>query len=207
MKLRVAKILVGTEAQGPGLRSAIWLQGCSLRCANCCNPEMLGEKGGEMCSVSALREHLWSAMPTSQGGEHSQIEGITILGGEPFEQAVGTSALAKEAQAVGLSVMVFSGFTLAELKQRDDPAIDRLLSHCDLLVDGRYRESEPEGNRRWIGSRNQVMHFLSDRYDPADARFGEPNTVEIRFKPGSLTVNGWPSASRALDPRLRSFDE
>ena len=200
VKLRVAKILVGTKAEGPVLRSAIWLQGCSLRCTNCCNPEMLGEKGGKMCSISTLREHLWS----SQGVENSQIEGITILGGEPLEQASGASALAKEAQAAGLSVMVFSGFTLAELEQRDDPAIDNLLSHCDLLVDGRYRESEPEGDRRWIGSRNQVMHFLSDRYDPADARFREPNTVEIRFKPGSLTVSGWPSASRALDPRLRS---
>jgi anaerobic ribonucleoside-triphosphate reductase activating protein len=198
VRLRVAKILVGTEAEGPGVRAALWLQGCSLRCAACCNPEMLGDKGGEMHSVSALGGQLWGA---------SQIEGITILGGEPFEQAAGAAALAKEAQEAGLSVMVFSGYTLDELQKRKDPAIDDLLSHCDLLVDGRYRESEPESERRWIGSRNQVMHFLSDRYNSEEARFHESNTVEIRFKPGSLTVSGWPSASRALDPRLRNRNE
>ena len=212
MRLRVAKILVGTEAEGPGLRAAIWLQGCSLRCANCCNPEMLGEKGGEMRSVSALGQQLWGAQISAYASgtlrsASTQIEGITILGGEPFEQAAGASALAEEAQASGLSVMVFSGYTLDELRERCDPAIDDLLSHCDLLVDGQYRQSEPESERRWIGSRNQVMHFLSDRYDREEARFREPNTVEIRFKPGSLTVSGWPAASRSLDPRIRKRHE
>tara|TARA_R110002073_G_scaffold208011_2_gene368294 strand:- start:31216 stop:31896 length:681 start_codon:yes stop_codon:yes gene_type:complete len=200
----VAKTLVGTEAEGPGLRAAIWLQGCSLRCANCCNPEMLGAKGGVMQSIDALAKQLWGAQ--LPGGPAPEVEGITILGGEPFEQAAGASALAAQAQAAGLSVMVFSGYTLDELRKRQDANVDALLAHCDLLVDGRYRETEPESTRRWIGSRNQVMHFLSDRYDASEAQFRESNTVEIRFKPGSLTVSGWPAASRALDPRLSRRD-
>ncbi len=211
MRLRIAKTLVGTEAEGPGLRAAIWLQGCSLRCTNCCNPEMLGDKGGEMHSVDALGRHLWGhslAEKPSSASEKNRvgiapIEGITLLGGEPFEQAAGAAALAKGAQIAGLSVMVFSGYTIGELRDRSDPAIDELLAHCDLLVDGRYRESEPESERRWIGSKNQVMHFLSDRYDPSEPQFREPNTVEIRFKPGHLTVSGWPSASHLVDPRRR----
>tara|TARA_R110002096_G_scaffold42143_3_gene113529 strand:- start:8518 stop:9180 length:663 start_codon:yes stop_codon:yes gene_type:complete len=204
VNLRVAKTLVGTEAEGPGLRAAIWLQGCSLRCANCCNPEMLGAKGGVMQSIDELAKQLWG--PQLADDELQHVEGITILGGEPFEQAAGASALAAQAQAAGLSVMVFSGYTLDELRKRQDADIDALLAHCDLLVDGRYRETEPESTRRWIGSRNQVMHFLSDRYDAGEAQFRESNTVEIRFKPGSLTVSGWPAASRALDPRLSRRD-
>jgi anaerobic ribonucleoside-triphosphate reductase activating protein len=80
-----------------------------------------------------------------------------------------------------------------------------LLAATDLLVDGRYDRAlpEPPGGRRWIGSANQVMHHLTDRYAPDDVRMRERNTVEIRLdvRGGGLTVNGWPAAAAALRPR------
>jgi anaerobic ribonucleoside-triphosphate reductase activating protein len=184
-RLRTARVIAETEAEGPGRRFALWLQGCPLRCPGCCNPEMLKEEGGVWREVDSLAEELRAA----------DVEGLTLLGGEPFAQAPAAAELARRTRELGRSVMVFSGFTLAELQARGDAA--ELLAACDLLVDGPYVREQPElGGRRWIGSANQVVHFLSDRYAAHDFRAG--NTVEIRLTRESLTVNGWPAASKIL---------
>jgi anaerobic ribonucleoside-triphosphate reductase activating protein len=128
------------------------------------------------------------------------IEGLTLLGGEPVAQAASCAALAAAARAAGLSVMLFSGYTMEELRDRsiDDPHVARLLLSCDLLVDGRYRSDLPEPRRRWIGSANQRLWFLGDRYRADDPRFAERNTIELRLACGSLLVSGWPTALRGL---------
>ena len=92
--------------------------------------------------------------------------------------------------------MVYSGYRLEELRAR--PQAQRLLKAIDLLVDGRYEQSQPEKQRRWLGSSNQVMHFLTERYSPLDPRFSTSNTVELRLTKTGLTINGWPHAADAL---------
>lgn len=179
--IEVAMIVPRTEAEGPGLRWALWVQGCPLRCPGCCNPEMLAFRPGERREVAALVEEAAAA----------GVEGVSLLGGEPFAQAAGLAALAEGARARGLSVMVFSGYTLAELRAMG-PAAARLLAATDLLVDGRYEASRRSVARRFIGSDNQVLHFLSPRYTPEDPRLGAPNTLELRLRGGEITLNGWP---------------
>lgn len=120
------------------------------------------------------------------------IEGITLLGGEPFAQAAAAAQLAEHAQQRGFSVMAFSGFTLAELHNRRDPNVKRLLEQTDLLVDGPFLNQHPDRKRRWIGSTNQQIHFLTNRYKAEDPCWKEPNTVELRWIDGELQVNGFP---------------
>jgi anaerobic ribonucleoside-triphosphate reductase activating protein len=190
--LDVAQIIPDTEAEGPGRRFAVWLQGCPMRCSGCCNPQMLRFEGGERIGVGEL---VARAIATEG------LEGVSLLGGEPFAQAEGCAAFAEAVQAKGLGVMVYSGFTLAELEAKRDggePGIAALLAACDLLVDGRYERDLPERERRWIGSTNQVMHFLSDRHRPDDPRMRASNTVEIRLRKGELVVNGWPELAEAV---------
>ncbi len=186
--LRVAQIIASTEAEGPGARFALWVQGCSLRCPGCCNPEMFAERGGTLRSVESLIEEL-EAVPN--------LEGVSILGGEPFEQAAPLAEFAQAVRRRGLTVMVYSGCTLAELKARGADA-QALLATTDLLVDGRYEQQAPEHRRRWVGSTNQQMHFLSSAYRPDDPRFTQPNTMEIRLRDGEVTVNGWPVTSNGV---------
>jgi anaerobic ribonucleoside-triphosphate reductase activating protein len=196
--LRVATISDDTEAEGPGRRWALWLQGCPIRCPGCCNPEMFDERAGAAWSLEDLVARLAAA---AQRG----VEGITLLGGEPFAQAAGAAALARAAKAHGLTVMVFSGYTLAELLEQSDAA--PLLALTDLLVDGRYDRDRPEppppAGRRWIGSTNQVMHHLTDAYAPDEPRMRAPNTVELHWRDGRLVVNGWPTGADALAGGLR----
>lgn len=190
--LRIAQLIADTEAEGPGKRFAIWVQGCSLRCPGCCNPEMFADDRGTALTPAELAQRV---------ADTAGIEGISVLGGEPFEQAEGVAELCRLVRAQGRSVMVYTGYTLAELKGKQSPHVDALLAQVDLLVDGRFEQHNPERARRWIGSRNQVLHFFTPRYSPDEPRFSTPNTVELRFVNGQLTINGWPQAADALRKR------
>ncbi|MCS6850053.1 MAG: radical SAM protein [Gemmataceae bacterium] len=196
MELSVALIVPCTEAEGPGRRWALWFQGCPLRCPGCCNPEMLSFAGGRRLPAAAAIAGFEQAQR-----EHG-IEGITLLGGEPLAQARGAAILARAARQRGLSVMVFTGYTLEQAQQLGDPAVAELLACTDILVDGPYRQDLPERQRRWIGSANQRVYFLTDRYRADDPCWRRPNTVEIRWRPGELTVNGFP-VSTPMGPSRR----
>lgn len=189
-----------TEAEGPGHRFAIWVQGCPFRCPGCCNPQYLEFKAAEEITVSALLEEIESVS--------DQIEGVTLIGGEPFSQAAPLTELAAQVRARNLSVMIFSGYRLEQLSDPDHPeAASRaaLLAQCDLLVDGLYRQDQPD-TRRWIGSRNQKIHFLSDRYQHLRGGWEEAaNTIELRLHNGELLINGFPHKDITELSRLRAL--
>ena len=188
MELRVGAIAERTVCEGPGLRFALWVQGCRIRCADCCNPQFFAPRGGDTVAVGALITRLQAAAPG--------LEGVTFLGGEPFEQAAALAELARAARALGLSVVTFTGHVLEELRARRDPGVSALLDVTDLLVDGPYDRSRPESRRRWVGSTNQRFHFLTDRYAPGLEwpAPGEPlRQIELELAPdGTVRARGWP---------------
>jgi anaerobic ribonucleoside-triphosphate reductase activating protein len=135
--------------------------------------------------------------------DRDRIEGITLLGGEPLAHARAAAPLARAVREMGLSVMVFTGYLLEETRRMEDPAVVTLLSQTDILVDGPYVRELPDRQRRWIGSTNQQIHFLSDRYRADDPCWRRPNTLEIRLSDGEITVNGFPAQhARGLWQRL-----
>jgi anaerobic ribonucleoside-triphosphate reductase activating protein len=148
---------------------------------------MLPFEGGRQAALTELVDEIRSA-----AFEHG-IEGITLLGGEPLVHAAGASLLAAKTRDLCLSVMVFSGYMLDQARRLADPAVARLLALTDILVDGPYDRTQPEARRRWIGSANQSVHFLTDRYRADDTRWLLPNTIEIRLTPREVTVNGFPT--------------
>jgi anaerobic ribonucleoside-triphosphate reductase activating protein len=192
LDLRVAHVVPSTQAEGPGTRLAVWVQGCSLRCPGCCNPELFTSNGGTPYSVARLMNEFAMA---------GDVEGVSILGGEPFEQPEALASFVQAVQQAGKSVMIYTGYTLAELKAQNLEAVEHILRATDLLVDGRFEEAKKSTARRWIGSSNQQLHFLSSRYSPEEARFHSANTVELRWAKGQLTVNGWPSLADSVRPK------
>ena len=188
--VQLAQAVLHTRAEGPGERFAIWFQGCPFRCPGCCNPEMLSFESGGQTTVGEVLAQIQTAKAASEN-----LEGITLLGGEPLAHAAGAAKIARGAKRLGLSVMVFTGYRWEEIQQNPDKAVEELIAHTDLLVDGLYERDQPEPSRRWIGSANQEIHFLTDCYSADDPCWRERDTLEIRLEHRSLTINGFPAPS------------
>lgn len=188
--LNVAARLERTQAEGPGVRYALWVQGCPLRCKGCCNPHMLEDKEATLLSVDEVACGIIQT---------SGIEGVTLIGGEPFWQAAALTEVARRVRAEGLTVMVFTGMTLTYIKRQARADWEEFLGEIDLLVDGPYIQSLHTNERRWIGSTNQRTHFLTDRYQELAEEVGGwdsgANTIELRLVGGELTINGFPDES------------
>ncbi|MDC0718462.1 4Fe-4S single cluster domain-containing protein [Nannocystis bainbridge] len=190
--LRVAARVACTEAEGPGLRFAVWVQGCTLRCPGCCNPELFARDGGEALAITTLVDELRAAR------DLHAITGLTVLGGEPSEQPEAVAALCRAARELGLGTLVFTGRTHAELQAM--PGARALLDAADTLVDGRFdaRRREPAAGRRWIGSTNQQIVHLTPRHaDPALWRGRDHVELQIDAS-GRLTAHGAPDLLRRV---------
>ncbi len=176
-----------TVLNGPGRRWAIWTQGCSLRCTdNCLNPRFLDPRGGWRYRVPEVVDEL-----DRVHGRTPELEGLTLLGGEPFDQAQPLTKVAQAARERGLSVMVYSGWRAETLARRGPPYSRDLLSACDLLIDGPFLAEQFDSRLRWRGSRNQRIILLSDRYTREEiAASHNVKGIEVRLSDGQLQLNG-----------------
>lgn len=149
---------------------------------------MLSFEGGRQTTVGEVLDQLEESKSRCP-----ELEGITLLGGEPFAHAAAAAFIAKGARQLGLSVMVFTGYLREELQENTTQEMKDLLAHTDLLVDGRFEQDQPDHHRRWIGSTNQRIFCLTDRYSADDPCWREPNTLEIRLENQAITINGFPA--------------
>jgi anaerobic ribonucleoside-triphosphate reductase activating protein len=178
--VQVAAYLPRSRANGPGLRSVVWVQGCPFRCPGCCNPDFLSFAGGRAVPAAEVADWLLAEETT---------EGASFSGGEPFAQAAAVAAVAERVRAAGKGVLIFTGFWAAALHRSANPHVRRLLAAADLLVAGPYQRDQP-GRHPLLASAHQELVFLTERYRAAD--FG-PRRTEFRIgTDGALTVTGLP---------------
>lgn len=184
--LNVASFRTCTEAAGPGKRFAIWCQGCRKRCPGCCNPEMQPFVRKSIMSVDEL------ATLIARSKQENGIEGVSFLGGEPVLQASGFAELAVRCQKLGLSVMLYTGYLYEEVCAAADVHMQTLLSACDLLLDGPFLQECADTERDWVGSANQKLYFLTDRYAPGIEKARGKHSMEILVSADEIHINGWP---------------
>jgi anaerobic ribonucleoside-triphosphate reductase activating protein len=194
-EISVAATRERSMREGPGIRYVIWVQGCSLKCKGCFNPHFWSQHGGSIKDVDSLLRDVIAARI-----KFPEIEGVTFLGGEPFEQAESLAELSRELKKLDFSIMVFSGYTLAELKDPQSSEYGsrmNLLSSIDLLVDGRYQQDNVDTERPWAGSKNQEFHFLTERYSEETLFNSVKDGLEITvLKSGEVKINGWATDSQ-----------
>jgi len=179
--LDVYKILRNTKVEGPGTRFCIWVQGCKKHCKDCFATATWEFGTGQKYTVGELFNLIKS---------EKNIEGVTFLGGEPFEQASELTVLAKKIKAAGLSIVCFTGYTIEELKEKYDVNINELLSQIDILIDGGFEKENFDLSRPWVGSSNQRFLYLTDRYT-SDEISKYKNKIEARIsKDGLVEFNG-----------------
>ena len=151
MNMRIAGIVNDSIVDGPGLRLAIFAQGCPHHCPGCHNPESHDFAGGSDMDTEKIIARM-DANPL--------LDGITLTGGEPFEQPDACRILADAAHARGLNVWGYSGYTFEQLCAV--PEKRRLLEACDVLVDGPFLLAERSLDLRFRGSKNQRVLKVSE---------------------------------------------
>lgn len=144
VQLRVAGVIEESIVDGPGLRFVLFLQGCRTHCPGCQNPQTWDFEGGELVSVQEILSRL-------QGDP--LVHGVTLSGGEPFEQVEALLPLAAELKRRGYNLMAYSGYTFEALAEK--PECRELLSLLDLLVDGPFLLAQKSLELRFRGSSNQ----------------------------------------------------
>jgi anaerobic ribonucleoside-triphosphate reductase activating protein len=91
------------------------------------------------------------------------IEGVSISGGEPFQQPEALLDLVRRIRRTPLSVLVFPGYTIDATRAL--PLDPETLASIDVFIAGPYRRSRRAG-RELLGSANQRIHLLPSRYAP-----------------------------------------
>lgn len=194
MRLKVAHTIARSAVNGPGERFVIWVQGCPLACPGCWNPDTWSFKPRDVRDVDELVQEILAT---------PDIEGVTFTGGEPFAQAGALAEVARAVHAYGLSVFIFTGYELQELKA---PEQRKLLGCTDVLVTGRYEQMHRAAGLRWRGSSNQRVHFLSSWYEAGSVQGQEE--VEVHLDAGGASlVSGFPSVDLLLAMNLVSGEE
>ena len=181
--IRIHKIIDDSCAEGPGRRLVFWVQGCSLHCPGCFEQDTWNPAGGQLVSVDSIIAKVIS---------NPKLEGITVLGGEPFEQASSLAFLLEKVRESRKNSIVFSGYDYESLKATNNPDIKRALAFTDLLIDGRFDKDAPETKRPMVGSQNQNFIAFSKEGEKLIERLQSyKNRVEIRIaKDGTIKVNG-----------------
>ncbi len=153
--LNVGHLLLESHANGPGKRTVVWVQGCLLLCNGCINKDLIPKKPKRIVLPSDLIKSIIA--------KTSGIEGLTLSGGEPFDQPEACLSLLSLAKSNGLSTMVYTGYIHEHLVNRRNQLITAMLKTIDILIDGPYKQ-DLSANLLWRGSKNQRILFLTDRY-------------------------------------------
>lgn len=179
MNLYLHKTIEKTRVEGPGHRFGIWLQGCSIHCPGCMLPETWPFTRKNKISCGQLAHKIIHT---------PLIEGVTILGGEPFDQSKALLCLLRKIKKHSkLSILLFTGYT-AEYLQKHCPQFKAILSLVDIFIEGPYVKERQISSHPWIGSSNQTVRFLTTRYSLKDIPSPQ---IELRItSQGEITLNG-----------------
>ena len=157
--MRVFGLVQDSIVDGQGLRFVCFVQGCSHNCSGCHNPESHDPNGGTEMTVEEIVSEMRSNPLTC---------GLTLSGGEPFEQARECAELAKAAHSYGLNVWGYTGYMLEYLQIHGNQDQKALLEEIDVLVDGRYVEELRSLSLEWRGSSNQRIIYLRKEKNNAE---------------------------------------
>ena len=165
-ELRLAGVIRESIVDGPGLRFAIFCQGCPHGCEGCHNPETHDFEGGFDCTIDRVLDAV---------DKNPLLAGVTFSGGEPMCQAEGFYHLGTELKKRGLNLMCYSGWTYEELleKAKDEPYVGKLLDILDYLVDGRFVLAERDLSLTFRGSRNQRFIDLNKTREAGEVVLAE----------------------------------
>ena len=179
--MQIERSINGIKTLGPGNRFVIWVNGCNRRCKGCVSERL---QKFEPRNEQNLTEYL------SQFN-FSSTDGITISGGEPFEQIDELLKAIRFFQEMDKDdILIYTGYTIEELQQKNDERINEIISSIAVLIDGPYIEELNNDIGNLKGSENQRVLILNEKYRKAyqDYYCDSREMQEIRVGPYHISV-------------------
>lgn len=173
-----------SRVNGPGKRFTLWTQGCMKKCPNCFNPETWSHKKNNILSPYEILSLIEN---------YEDLDGITITGGDPFEQESELLSLLflLHGKRYNKGVIVFSGFTKEQIEQ--NAIRKKCLEYVDVLIDGLYIDSL-NSSVDLRGSTNQNFYFFSDKIKEEELKFD--HEIEISNSNDSIILTGFPKLDK-----------
>ena len=181
-ELNVARIAMPIQSLGPGRRVGLWVQGCTIGCAGCASTDTWNPTSGLTLSVDDVARKLGELLSTA--------DGLTMSGGEPFQQPDALAellrALRRDRQLDGRDVLIFTGYAAAAARRQ----APHLWEQADAIVAGPYRVDRP--GTAWLrSSDNQELVVLTA---VAEERFSVAGSggIDIGSSGQDLVMAGLP---------------
>nr|WP_321497700.1 4Fe-4S single cluster domain-containing protein [uncultured Methanolobus sp.] len=181
--LNVSDVLCGSYTNGPGKRVVIWVQGCTIGCKGCFNKEKQPHIAKYLVDPVKFANDIASIC------YKTNCEGVTLTGGEPFQQVKALYMFTSVIKEKGLNVACFSGYSAAKLLNTTDKNIHDLLSNMDVLIAGPFNINNEYPNRTWYDDPDKEVVFLTEAYD-ASVLFHDEN-VEYIIENEHLHITGF----------------
>lgn len=169
----IARVLFPVNVLGIGNRVGIWTSICKHKCEGCSNPELWEANDSQKVSI----EEIFNTI--KQINDFKKIDGFTITGGDPFYQAKELRNLIDKLLLISDDIIIYTGFTIEELINKNDEDINYILNHISILIDGRY-EKALNDNSFMVGSNNQRKLILNEKYKEIYENYFANNTNQIQ---------------------------
>lgn len=181
MKIGISRLHFPVTTLGFGKRIGIWLQGCSIHCEGCISVDTW-QFGINSISLEEIKGLLKQWLPKS--------DGITISGGEPFDQEEALFELLQFLRSYQKSVLVYSGYSFQQLRTKKEVRSGWI----DVLISEPYDHKQPQ-TKALLGSDNQQMHLLTDlgKHDFESYIEKSPEKkLDIHFERDTVWMTGIP---------------
>lgn len=165
MKIRIAGTVNDSIVDGPGLRYVVFVQGCPHHCPGCHNPETWDPNGGGEVNAFDLVQEM---------AVNPLLSGLTLSGGEPFDQPEASVWLAVHARLQGKNVWCYTGYAWEEILEKNNREWNNLLRAVDVLVDGPFVQEQKSLDLDYRGSRNQRLIDVHKSLDKGEVVLWTP---------------------------------
>ena len=155
--MNIARILYPVTVLGPGKRIGIWVAGCSRACPECSNPELWERRPEYEISVDSFIKLIQVL------AEKNTVDGFTISGGEPFDQALDMAQLLDKIMVISRDILVYTGYSMEALRAQQEENVNKMLESIAVVIDGPYI-AEQNNNTILRGSANQKIHILEPAF-------------------------------------------
>lgn len=148
MKIRIHGYVAESYVDGPGIRFALFTQGCRHHCPGCHNPQTHDfAKGFEIDNDEIVQLMLKDPL----------LDGLTLTGGDPLEQIDACLDLVKKVKQYNYSIIIYTGYIYEDIieKSKNNQNLNELLHYIDYIIDGPFILSLKDLELNYCGSKNQ----------------------------------------------------